>query len=140
MDEETLESPLQGTETVEEDAGQNAEKNSCKGDTVEEDIGQRSEKKSSEIDETNEAAPESSDGVNAIGSPSSGPMKEKATEEKEEAKSSGGEPPVDWFEPLEDDDDESNDRNDPEEESLAGESERSESVGGSESTFKKIYQ
>ncbi|XP_013771327.1 uncharacterized protein LOC102210116 [Pundamilia nyererei] len=142
MDEETLESPLQGTETVEEDAGQNAEKNSCKGDTVEEDIGQMSEKKSSEIDETNEAAPESSDGVNAIGSPSSGPMKEKATEEKEEAKSSGGEPPVDWFEPLEDDDDdaESNDRNDPEEESLAGESERSESVGGSESTFKKIYQ
>lgn len=139
MDEETLESPLQGTETVEEDAGQNAEKNSCKGDTVEEDVGQRSEKKSSEIDETNEAAPESSDGVNAIGSPSSGPMKEKATEE---AKSPGGEPPVDWFEPLEDDDDdaESNDRNDPEEESLAGESERSESVGGSESTIKKIYQ
>ncbi|KAM9362188.1 methyl-CpG-binding domain protein 1b [Symphorus nematophorus] len=58
------------------------------------------------------------------------------TEVKEEAKASGGEPPVDWFEPLEEDDDD--DRN-AEEESLAGESEISE-MAGSEKALKKIYQ
>ncbi|XP_056294157.1 methyl-CpG-binding domain protein 1b [Pseudoliparis swirei] len=50
----------------------------------------------------------------------------------EAAKAAGFEPPVDWFEPLEDDDND--------EESLAGESERSESLAGSEKLFKKIYK
>ncbi|XP_030584651.1 methyl-CpG-binding domain protein 1-like [Archocentrus centrarchus] len=141
MNEETLESPLQGTETVAEDAEQRTDTTIGERDTVEDDVRQSSENKSSETENTSDAAPEPSDGVNTEETHSAGPAEEKAAEEKEEAKVSGGEPPVDWFEPLEDDDDaESNDRNDPEEESLAGESERSESVAGSESTFKKIYQ
>uniref|UniRef100_A0A8D3CRN1 Methyl-CpG binding domain protein 1b n=1 Tax=Scophthalmus maximus TaxID=52904 RepID=A0A8D3CRN1_SCOMX len=56
------------------------------------------------------------------------PVGESLVEVKEE-------PPADWFEPLEDDEDDdalSFGRNDAEEESLAGESERSESVAGSE--------
>ncbi|XP_013882706.1 methyl-CpG-binding domain protein 1b isoform X2 [Austrofundulus limnaeus] len=52
-----------------------------------------------------------------------------ATEIKDEVKSTAGEPGMDWFEPLEDDDD-------PDTESLAGET---ESVAGSERAMKKIY-
>uniref|UniRef100_A0A3Q2QYT1 Methyl-CpG binding domain protein 1b n=1 Tax=Fundulus heteroclitus TaxID=8078 RepID=A0A3Q2QYT1_FUNHE len=51
-----------------------------------------------------------------------------------------GEPPMDWFEPLEEDDDDDGTspcRNDPDEESLAGEN---ESVAGSERTTKRVYQ
>ncbi|XP_074509880.1 methyl-CpG-binding domain protein 1b isoform X3 [Sebastes fasciatus] len=65
--------------------------------------------------------------------PSSDPVKEPPGEVKDDAKAPGGEPPVDWFEPLEDDDYD-------DDESLAGESERSESVAGSERMLKKIYQ
>lgn len=141
MNEETLESPLQGTETVGEDAGQKADTTSSERATVAAHVQQSAEKKSSEPENTSEAAPEPSGGVNGGEAPSSGPVEEKPAVDKEEAKASGAEPPVDWFEPLEDDEDaESNDRNDPEEESLAGESERSESVAGSESTLKKIYR
>ncbi|XP_035486521.2 methyl-CpG-binding domain protein 1b isoform X3 [Scophthalmus maximus] len=64
------------------------------------------------------------------------PVGESLVEVKEE-------PPADWFEPLEDDEDDdalSFGRNDAEEESLAGESERSESVAGSEKAHRKIYQ
>ncbi|XP_062419964.1 methyl-CpG-binding domain protein 1b isoform X5 [Pungitius pungitius] len=53
-------------------------------------------------------------------------------EAEEAAKVAGDEPPVDWFEPLEDDD--------YDEESLAGESERSESVAGSETVSKRVYK
>ncbi|KAL6111284.1 uncharacterized protein ACO6RY_08299 [Pungitius sinensis] len=53
-------------------------------------------------------------------------------EADEAAKVAGDEPPVDWFEPLEDDD--------YDEESLAGESERSESVAGSETVSKRVYK
>lgn len=57
----------------------------------------------------------------------------------EETKAAGVEPPVDWFEPLENDEDDvySPGGNDPEEESVAGESEKSESIVGSEKTSKK---
>lgn len=48
---------------------------------------------------------------------------------KDEVKPAAGEPGMDWFEPLEDDDD-------PDDESLAGET---ESVTGSERAMKKIY-
>lgn len=72
--------------------------------------------------------------------------------ETEEQKPDETKEPTDWFEPLEDDDDD--DANsfefsaeqralgprDPEEESLAGESERSESVAGSEKAFRRIYK
>lgn len=52
-----------------------------------------------------------------------------------------GEAPLDWLEPLEEDDDVDNlSRNDHDEESVAGESERSESLAGSENAFKRNYQ
>ncbi|XP_042262973.1 methyl-CpG-binding domain protein 1b isoform X2 [Thunnus albacares] len=110
---------------------------------VEEDVGQNTEKTPSEAENTSEAASAQdqstpSDTIDAEETPKSDPVPE---ETKEEAKAIGGEPPVDWFEPLEEDDDvNSTGNNDPEVESLAGESERSESVAGSEKAFKKIYQ
>ncbi len=128
MNEEPLESPVPGSEPVEED------------------VGQSTEKKGSEAENTSEAAPAQeslapSDSLSAKESPSTDLLEETPGETREEAKATGGEPPVDWFEPLEDDDDaNSGGRDDPEEESLAGESERSESVVGSEKTLKKIYQ
>lgn len=115
---------------------------------VEEDAEQSAEKKTSEAENTSVAtsaqeplAPPHT--VNAEETPRSDPVETTPPEVKEEAKATGGEPPVDWFEPLEEDDDidaNSTGKNDPEEESLAGESERSESMAGSEKAFKKIYQ
>lgn len=103
---------------------------------VEEDVGPSKEKESSEAQNTSEAAP--SDSLDIKENTSSAVVEETPGEAKEQPKATGGEPPVDWFEPLEEDDDaNSGGRNDPEEESLAGESERSES---SEKAFKKIYQ
>ncbi|XP_073324988.1 methyl-CpG-binding domain protein 1b isoform X2 [Pagrus major] len=135
MNEETLEeppkSPVPGKEPVEED------------------VGQSTEKKSSEAENTSQTAPAQEpmappDSLDTKENPSSDLVKENKKEIKEEAKDdikvTAGEPPVDWFEPLEEDDDDADSRNDAEEESLAGESERSESVPGSEKTFKKIYQ
>ncbi|XP_051271197.1 methyl-CpG-binding domain protein 1b isoform X2 [Dicentrarchus labrax] len=130
MNEEPLESPVSGREPMEED------------------VGQSTEKKSSRAENTSEAAPAQeeplapSDSLDTKGSPSSDPVQENPEGAKEDDKAASGEPPVDWFEPLEEDDDDANSvgRNDPEEESLAGESERSESVAGSEMALKKIYQ
>lgn len=51
-----------------------------------------------------------------------------------------GEAPLDWLEPLEEDDDVENLRNDQDEESVAGESERSESLAGSENAYKRNYK
>ncbi|XP_047439677.1 methyl-CpG-binding domain protein 1b isoform X2 [Mugil cephalus] len=108
-------------------------------DPLDEDVGEGAEKKSSEAESTPAATPGPPDSPSTKEDPSPD-LEETLAEVKEEAKSISGEPPVDWFEPLEDDDDaESIGRNDPEEESLAGESERSESVGGSESTVRKKY-
>lgn len=127
MNEESVESPVPGREPEEEDVG-------------------RSSEKSSEAANTSEAAPDqepltSSDRLDTKEEPSSDLVQEKPEEAKEEAKTPSGEPPVDWFEPLEDDDDANSiGKNDPDEESLAGESERSESVAGSEKTSKRIYQ
>lgn len=52
-----------------------------------------------------------------------------------------GEAPLDWLEPLEEDDDVENiNRNDHDEESVAGESERSESLADSENAYKRNYK
>lgn len=52
-----------------------------------------------------------------------------------------GEAPLDWLEPLEEDDDVENlSRNDHDEESVAGESERSESLAGSEIASKRNHK
>lgn len=50
-------------------------------------------------------------------------------------------PPLDWLEPLDEDDDVENlSRNDHDEESVAGESERSESLAGSENAYRRNYK
>uniref|UniRef100_A0A096LSP3 Methyl-CpG binding domain protein 1b n=1 Tax=Poecilia formosa TaxID=48698 RepID=A0A096LSP3_POEFO len=59
------------------------------------------------------------------------PASEAVEEEEEDQGKPAGEPPMDWFEPLEDDDD------DPDEESLAGET---ESIAGSERATRHLYQ
>ncbi|KAK5872985.1 hypothetical protein PBY51_013636 [Eleginops maclovinus] len=86
------------------------------------DVGQSTETISSETEISTEKNP-----------PSSDPVKETPVQVKEEDKAAGLEPPVDWFEPLEDDDYD-------EAESLAGESEKSVSVAGSEKNNKKVYK
>ncbi|CAN9512469.1 unnamed protein product [Ophioblennius macclurei] len=122
MNEESVEkSRLPGTEPVGEDAEQSrdhtetAAASESYGTKEEEDLG------------------------------SLGPLEEipggEEEEEEGDVDNDGlGEPPMDWFEPLEDDEDDFSGRIDPEEESLAGESERSESVAGSEKTFKRFYK
>ncbi|XP_068171211.1 methyl-CpG-binding domain protein 1b isoform X2 [Antennarius striatus] len=74
-------------------------------------------------------------------SPCSDPVEVKLEDATEEGKAPGGDPPIDWFEPLEDDyDDYSPGRNDIDEDSVAGESERSESIVGSEKASKKSFR
>ncbi|XP_069368322.1 methyl-CpG-binding domain protein 1b isoform X2 [Paralichthys olivaceus] len=133
MNEEPQESPAPGREPVQDDVGQ----------TTEEKPSSRAESPSRPAPSHEPIGP--SDSLPTQETPSPIPI-EKSPEEanEEEARAVGGEPPADWFEPLEDDEeDDANSyfgRNDAEEESLAGESERSESVAGSEKAFKKIYQ
>ncbi|XP_035007988.1 methyl-CpG-binding domain protein 1b isoform X5 [Hippoglossus stenolepis] len=132
MNEEPQESPVPGREPVLDNVGPTTE-----------------EKPSSKAESPSKATPSHeplgpSDSLPSKETPSSVPI-EKSPEEvnEEEARAAGGEPPADWFEPLEDDEEEDANsyfgRNDAEEESLAGESERSESVAGSEKAFKKIH-
>ncbi|XP_074532316.1 methyl-CpG-binding domain protein 1b isoform X2 [Halichoeres trimaculatus] len=111
MDKETPENPVPDREHVKEGAGQSQDKKSDAEDTS-----------------VAKAPPGVSD------------LKEKSTSGTQEEISgetltAAVEPPADWFEPLEDDDEANSDRNDPEEESLAGESERSE---GGEKALKRI--
>ncbi|KAM7006167.1 methyl-CpG-binding domain protein 1b [Tautogolabrus adspersus] len=129
-----------------EDAGQNPEKSNAENTSEAataslEDVGQNPEKKSN-AENTSEAAPapESSACLD-LSDPKKKPIsdtgEEISGETKEDAKSTGGEPPVDWFEPLEDDDEANSDG---ELESLAGESERSEVMAGGEKTVKRMYK
>uniref|UniRef100_A0A3Q3MTH6 Methyl-CpG binding domain protein 1b n=1 Tax=Labrus bergylta TaxID=56723 RepID=A0A3Q3MTH6_9LABR len=125
-----------------EDAGQNPEKsdaeNTSEAATAPEslkDAGRNPEKKSN-AENISEAAPapESSaclDLSEPKKKPTSDTAEEISGETKEDAKSTAGEPPVDWFEPLEDDDEANSDG---ELESLAGESERSEVMASGEKT------
>ncbi|KAM9408250.1 methyl-CpG-binding domain protein 1b [Pholidichthys leucotaenia] len=156
MDKGGPESPIQGSEISEK--RQSKEKHHDR-ETVKEDVLESTEKQGSEtekslegapepsdsskaVPETSdcpqaapeqshvlETAPESSNGLNTEKKPSSDPVEEIKEEKEEGAKS--GDAPMDWFEPLEDDD---------EAESLAGESEISESVTGSERAIKKTHR
>lgn len=73
--------------------------------------------------------------------PDSAAVREILGEEMEDAKAVFDEAPVDWFEPVEEDEEyDGIGEKDPEEESVAGESERSESVYGSEKAYKKVFQ
>lgn len=106
---------------------------------VAEDVEQSTERQSSETDHAGTVA--ASDSHNTKQDPgSSGPGEVTPAEEApDEDKAADNEAPVDWFEPVEEDEDDFSGRNDPEVESLAGESERSESVAGSEKTYRRIY-
>lgn len=115
---------------------------------MEEKVKQSTEKHKAEAETQAKTQAALPDSPNTKDNPSSALLKETLPETNDEIKSTGGEPPVDWFEPLEDDGDDDDDygdassigKNDPEEESLAGESERSESVAGSEKASRKMYQ
>ncbi|XP_029682185.1 methyl-CpG-binding domain protein 1b isoform X3 [Takifugu rubripes] len=72
--------------------------------------------------------------------PNSVAVREILGEEMEDSKAAFDEAPVDWFEPVEEDEEfDGIGKKDPEEESVAGESERSESVYGSEKAYKKVF-
>ncbi|KAM3622479.1 uncharacterized protein V6R79_025589 [Siganus canaliculatus] len=137
MNKEPLESLFPGQEPVEENVIESTEQKSTEnGSTHNAAPGQESVAPSDGYD-----TKENLNSHKMLTSSTSDLAKENLRYIKEEAKALSGEPPVDWFEPLEEDDDlDSIDRGDPEEESLAGESERSESVPGSEKTFRKINQ
>ncbi|KAM9758219.1 methyl-CpG-binding domain protein 1b isoform 2-T10 [Menidia menidia] len=121
---------------------------------VAENEKETTERECPETENSSEEAPVPSNETKDNPSPDAAPVEGPLAEVKEEVKSAGGEPPMDWFEPLEDDDDDDRDdddedddddanspgRNDPEEESVAGESERSESVGGNEKPLRRRYR
>lgn len=72
--------------------------------------------------------------------PNSDAVQELLGDEVEDSKAVFDEAPLDWFEPLEEEEEvDCISKNDPEEESVAGESERSESVYGSEKAYKKVF-
>lgn len=108
MNKETAESPVPDREHVTGDTGRSQEKLDDADNTFEEEQAQEST---------------ASPGVSDLKKQSTSGTVEEISGETNTA---AVEPPTDWFEPLEDDDEANSDRNDPEEESLAGESERSE--------------
>lgn len=127
MNEDPLKSPILAREPVEDDAL------STDMESIEAEIISEAAPAGEPLDEASE--------LDSLERPSSDSVPERLVEIKDETKATGVEPPIDWFEPLEEDDEvDSITRNDPEEESVAGESERSESVAGSEKAFKKMYQ
>lgn len=86
---------------------------------------------------TSEDPPAPSEGPEDATSVGCDPAESNPAETKEEGKAAG-DPPMDWFEPLEEDDDATSPgRNDPDEESLVGET---ESIAGSERTTKRQHQ
>lgn len=125
MNEEPLESPASAHEPVDRD-GQSTEEKSEDAERVPDAASAQEPAEPSEPDTTEKLSKE--------------PEVHKIRKDiKEEENPPSGEPPLDWFEPLEEDDDVDS-RNDQDEESVAGESERSESVAGSEKAFRKVYQ
>uniref|UniRef100_A0A3P9LBX7 Methyl-CpG binding domain protein 1b n=1 Tax=Oryzias latipes TaxID=8090 RepID=A0A3P9LBX7_ORYLA len=124
MNEESAQNQVPASEPVEKDEGETTTENISKPEA---------ENPSVEVPAVTDATEQ-----NLSSSPVF--VGETGTKVEEENKTVETEPPVDWFEPLEDDDAHSFGGNDPEEESLAGESERSESVAGSEKIRKKMFQ
>ncbi|XP_017286000.1 methyl-CpG-binding domain protein 1b isoform X3 [Kryptolebias marmoratus] len=96
----------------------------------EDDVGLNAEE-SPEPEEGAEETPGPFDDPKETASLSPNPAEDTPTEteDKDDVKAAAGEPMMDWFEPLEDDDD-------PDDESLAGET---ESVAGSERAVKKLF-
>ncbi|XP_038152413.1 methyl-CpG-binding domain protein 1b [Cyprinodon tularosa] len=120
MSEEAVPSRLPVSEPVERDQGENTEENL-------------------KTDNTSEELPAPSDGPKDATGECLDAAGNTPAETKDEAKAAG-EPPMDWFEPLEDDDDDDDNvnspgRNYPDEESLIGET---ESVAGSERTSRRV--
>lgn len=119
------ESPVPSKEPEEEDVGGNTDDN-----IEDESASEEATQDPTDPSELHKTAHPGSDAVQEI-----------LGDEAEDSKAVFDEAPVDWFEPLEEDEEvDCISKNDPEEESVAGESERSESVYGSEKAYKKIFQ
>ncbi|XP_024126945.1 methyl-CpG-binding domain protein 1b isoform X4 [Oryzias melastigma] len=135
MNEESVQNQAPASEPAENDEGENTDNISPEAENTSAEVPAPS----AEVPAPSVEVPARSDATeeNLSLSPA---VEEPVARVKEENKTVEAEPPVDWFEPLEDDDAHSFGGNDPEEESLAGESERSESIAGSEKTRKKMFQ
>lgn len=120
MNKEPLKSPLPVKEPMEKDEGGNTEKKSTEDEII-----------------SKAAPPQWPSGTSnlyKLEMPSPDPVQENPGDEMEDTKAAGGEPPVGWFEPLEEDDDV-----DSMAESMAGESERSENTWVSDKTFRNMF-
>lgn len=106
-----------------------------------EDVGEDEDTKDGSISEEAAQDPLEPSGLDKTQQPGSDAVQDVQGAEVEFSKAAFDEAPVDWFEPLEEDEAlDCTSKNDLEEESVAGESERSESVYGSEKAYKKIFQ
>lgn len=108
-----------------------------------EDLGENTDEDNTEDESTSEEATPDPIHPSELKTehPNSVAVQEILGEEAEDSKAVFDDAPNDWFEPLEEDEEfDGISKNDPEEESVAGESERSESVYGSEKAYKKIFQ
>lgn len=105
-----------------------------------EDVGEDEDTEDDSISEEATQDPLDPSRLQKTQNPSSDAVQEILGDEVEDSKAVIDEAPVDWFEPLEDEELDCISKNDLEEESVAGESERSESVYGSEKAYKKTFQ
>lgn len=106
-----------------------------------EDVGEDEDIEDDSISEEASQHPLDPSGLHKTQHPVSDAVREILGDEAEDSKAVFDEAPVGWFEPLEEDEEvDGISKNDPEEESVAGESERSESVYGSEKAYKKTFQ
>lgn len=106
-----------------------------------EDVGEDEDTEDDSVLEEATQNPPHPSGLYRTQRPSSDAVQEIEGDEVEDLKAVLDEAPVDWFEPLEEDEEfDCIGKNDLEDESVAGESERSESVYGSEKAYKKTFQ
>lgn len=106
-----------------------------------EDVGEDEDTEDdSDLEEATQDPPDPS-GPHKTQHPSSDAVREILGDDVEDSEAVFDEAPVDWFEPLEEDgESDCIGKNDLEDESVAGESERSESVYGSEKAYRKTFQ
>lgn len=107
---------------------------------VAEDVGAKEDSEDDSISEQITQHPLDHSGLHETQHPSLNAVREILGDEVEESKAVFDEAPIGWFEPLEDEEFDCINKNDLEEESVAGESERSESVYGSEKADKKTFR
>lgn len=105
-----------------------------------EDVGEKEDTEDDSISEEATQNPQDPSRLHETQHPCLDAVPEILGDEVEESKAVFDEAPIDWFEPLEDEEFDCISKNGLEEESVAGESERSESVYGSEKADKKGFR